>query len=111
VIDTWDAINEAVIMPVFRNGDNAITRLALARGRIFMVRLAFDEARAANPAAVLVLNEFDLSSAYECLIEGVLQAGIPIDRWAYEGSSVTTRFPWTGSPPRSRSPPMNRPCR
>ena len=27
-IDLWDAINEAVIMPVFANGDNAITPLA-----------------------------------------------------------------------------------
>ncbi|MEJ3746842.1 endo-1,4-beta-xylanase [Actinomycetes bacterium KLBMP 9797] len=79
VIDMWDAINEAVIMPVFQNGDNAITRLALDRGRIFMVRMAFEEARAANPAATLVLNDFDLSSAYECLIEGVLEAGVRID--------------------------------
>ncbi|GAB3843914.1 hypothetical protein GCM10029963_19690 [Micromonospora andamanensis] len=70
LIDTWDAINEAVIMPVFDNGDNAITPLARARGRIHLVRLAFEEARAANPAATLVLNDFDLSSAYECLIEG-----------------------------------------
>jgi GH35 family endo-1,4-beta-xylanase len=79
VIDTWDAINEAVIMPVFRNGDNAITRLAHARGRIFMVRMAVEEARAANPSATLVLNDFDLSSAFECLIEGVLAADISID--------------------------------
>jgi GH35 family endo-1,4-beta-xylanase len=79
LIDTWDAINEAVIMPVFENGDNAITRLALARGRIHMVRTAFEEARAANPSAILVLNDFDLSSAYECLIEGALAAGIQID--------------------------------
>ncbi|GIJ22706.1 endo-1,4-beta-xylanase [Micromonospora lutea] len=79
LIDTWDAINEAVIMPVFDNGDNAITPLARARGRIHMVRLAFEEARAANPAATLVLNDFDLSSAYECLIEGVLEAGVRID--------------------------------
>ncbi len=79
LIDTWDAINEAVIMPVFTNGDNAITRLAHARGRIFMVRMAFEEARAANPSATLVLNDFDLSSAYECLIEGVLEAGVPVD--------------------------------
>ena len=50
-----------------------------ARGRIHMVRLAFEEARAANPAATLVLNDFDLSSAYECLIEGVLEAGVRID--------------------------------
>jgi endo-1,4-beta-xylanase len=78
-IDRWDAINEAVIMPVFANGDNAITPLAWDRGRIAMVRLAFEEARAANPAATLVLNDFDLTSAYECLIEGVLEAGIQID--------------------------------
>jgi GH35 family endo-1,4-beta-xylanase len=79
LIDVWDAINEAVIMPVFDNGDNAITPLARARGRIFMVRMAFEEARAANPSATLVLNDFDLSSAYECLIEGVLEAGVQID--------------------------------
>lgn len=79
LIDTWDAINEVVIMPVFDNGDNAITPLARAKGRIPMVRMAFEEARAANPAARLVLNDFDLSSAYECLIEEVLEAGIRID--------------------------------
>ena len=79
VIDTWDAINEVVIMPVFEAEDNAITPLARARGRIPMIRLAFEEARAANPSATLLLNDFDLSSAYECLIEGVLEAGIRID--------------------------------
>ena len=79
VIDSWDAINEVVIMPVFDNGANGITPLARARGRIPMIRMAFDEARAANPSATLLLNDFDLSSAYECLIEGVLEAGIRID--------------------------------
>jgi GH35 family endo-1,4-beta-xylanase len=78
-IDVWDAINEAVIMPVFDNGPNAITPLARARGRIHMVRLAFEEARRADPSATHVLNDFDLSSAYECLIEGVLEAGIRVD--------------------------------
>lgn len=79
LIDTWDAINEVVIMPVFGAEDNAITPLARARGRLHMIRLAFEEARAANPAATLLLNDFDLSSAYERLIEGVLEAGIAID--------------------------------
>jgi GH35 family endo-1,4-beta-xylanase len=79
VIDTWDAINEVVIMPVFTAEKNGITRLAHSIGRIPMVRLAFEEARKANPSATLVLNDFDLSSAYECLIEGVLEAGIQID--------------------------------
>ena len=79
VIETWDAINEVVIMPVFSAEPNGITRLARSIGRIPMIRLAFSEARAANPSATLILNDFDLSSAYECLIEGVLEAGIRID--------------------------------
>ena len=81
VVDTWDAINEVVIMPVFHNEQhrNGITRLAWERGRIATVRLAFDEARKTNPAATLLLNDFDMSTAYECLIEGVLEAGIQVD--------------------------------
>lgn len=87
LIDTWDAINEVVIMPVFDNEEqqNAVTRLCRRIGRIPTVRLAFDEARragdqAGNGAGVrLVLNDFDMSTAYECLIEGVLEAGIQVD--------------------------------
>lgn len=79
VIDTWDAINEAVIMPVFENGENGITRICLANGRIATVRMAFETARESNPKAFLLLNDFDMSTAYECLIEGVLEAGIKID--------------------------------
>ena len=79
VIDLWDAINEVVIMPVFEKEDNAVTRLAAVRGRIAMVRLAFDSAREANPSARLVLNDFDLSVEYEHLVEECLAAGIAID--------------------------------
>jgi endo-1,4-beta-xylanase len=78
LVNIWDAINEAVVMPVAK-AENAITPLAWDRGRIFLVRLACEEARAANPSATLVLNDFDLSTGYECLIEGVLEAGIEID--------------------------------
>lgn len=79
VVDTWDAINEVVIMPVFTAEDNAITRLAHVKGRVEMIRLAFEEARATNPGVTLLLNDFDMSTAYECLIEAVLEADIPID--------------------------------
>lgn len=79
VIDTWDPINEAVIMPVFKAEENAITRLAQREGRVGMVRLAFDTARRANPQATLVLNDFDLSPEYERLIEDCLAAGIRVD--------------------------------
>ena len=79
VVDTWDVINEVVIMPVFEKEDNGITRLCRELGRIELVRQVFDEARAANPGATLLLNDFDLSSAYECLLEGCLEAGVRID--------------------------------
>ncbi len=81
LVDCWDAINEVVIMPVFDNEEqrNGITRLSWERGRIATVAMAFEEARAANPEAVLILNDFDMSTAYECLIEGVLASGTRID--------------------------------
>lgn len=68
-------------MPVFDNEaeQNAVTRLCRRLGRIPMVRLAFDEARRADPGMTLVLNDFDMSTAYECLVEGVLEAGIRVD--------------------------------
>jgi endo-1,4-beta-xylanase len=79
VIHTWDAINEAVIMPVFEKETNAITFLAQRLGRVETVRLAFDTARAANPSLELILNDFDMSPAFERLIEECLAAGISIN--------------------------------
>jgi GH35 family endo-1,4-beta-xylanase len=79
LIDAWDAINEAVIMPVFENGENGITRICRANGRIATVRMAFETARESSPSAFLLLNDFDMSTAFECLIEGVLEAGVRID--------------------------------
>ncbi|MBO0900142.1 endo-1,4-beta-xylanase [Cellulomonas sp. zg-ZUI199] len=79
LVDTWDAINEVVIMPVFTKDTNAVTRVAKSVGRVGMVQLAFDEARAANPAATLLLNDFDMSADYEHLVEDCLAAGVRID--------------------------------
>ena len=79
VIDQWDVINEAVIMPVFDRYENGITRLCKELGRINLIRRMFDTARATNPKATLLLNDFDVSPAYDILVEGCLQAGIQID--------------------------------
>lgn len=79
LIDTWDAVNEAVIMPVFDRYDNGITRLCRELGRVEMVRLAFETARRANPGATLLLNDFDTSADFEHVIEACLDAGIAID--------------------------------
>jgi len=79
LIDTWDVINEVVIMPVFDKYDNAITRICKEYGQVQIVKEVFEAARRANPDAVLILNDFDTSKDYEILIEKCLQAGIPID--------------------------------
>lgn len=79
VIDMWDVINEVVIMPVFDKYDNAMTRVCRQIGRVAMIRNVFEASREANPGAVLLLNDFDMSTAYECLIEACLEGGIKID--------------------------------
>ncbi len=79
VIDAWDVINEVVIMPVFDRGENGITHMAQALGRVGIVEATFAAARETNPAATLLLNDFDMSADYEQLIEGCLAAGIRID--------------------------------
>ncbi len=79
VIEMWDVINEAVIMPIFDRYDNGITRICKELGRIELIRTMFETARATNPEAILLLNDFDVSPAYDILVEGCLEAGIPID--------------------------------
>jgi len=79
LIDMWDVINEVVIMPIFDKYDNGITRICRDRGRINLVRDVFLEAKRANPNAILLINDFEISVAYDILIEGLLEAGVPID--------------------------------
>jgi endo-1,4-beta-xylanase len=110
LIGSWDVVNEAVIAPVFDNGDNAITPLVRELGRVEYIRLAVDEARETDPAVVLHLNDFDLSPAYEALIEEVLAGGIRLDgiglqthmHQGYRGEeevlAITDRFARFGLP-------------
>jgi GH35 family endo-1,4-beta-xylanase len=79
LIDRWDVINEVVIMPIFDKYDNAITRVCKELGRVRMIKEVFHAARSANPQAILMLNDFNVSIDYEILIDGCLQAGAPID--------------------------------
>jgi GH35 family endo-1,4-beta-xylanase len=79
IINIWDVVNEAVIMPVFDRYDNGITRLCKEMGRIELIRTMFEAAREINPNATLILNDFDMSDAYDILVEGCLAAGIKID--------------------------------
>ena len=78
VIDMWDVINEVVIMPIFDKYDNAITRMCQEKGRVKLIKEVFDRAHADNPEATLLLNDFNTSINYEILIDGCLNAGVPI---------------------------------
>ena len=79
VITLWDVINEVVIMPIFDKEDNAITRLCAKLGRVELVKKVFDMARATDPNATLLLNDFNTSEQYRQLIEDCLAAGVPMD--------------------------------
>ena len=79
LIQMWDVINEAVIMPIFDKYDNGITRLCKEMGRIHLIKAMFEAARAENPSAILLINDFDVSPAFDILVEGCLEAGIQID--------------------------------
>jgi GH35 family endo-1,4-beta-xylanase len=78
VIGLWDVINEVVIMPVFDKYDNAITRICKEKGRITLVKEVFAAAKESNPDTVLLINDFNTSVSYEILLEGLLEAGVPI---------------------------------
>lgn len=79
LIDIWDVINEVVIMPIFDKYDNGITRICKDIGRIKLVREVFSAAKKSNPNATLLINDFNTSEAYDILVEGLLEAEIPID--------------------------------
>jgi len=78
-IHMWDVINEVVIMPIFTAEDNAITRLCAKMGRVPLVKAVFDMARATDPNATLLLNDFNTSDKYKELIADCLAADVPID--------------------------------
>lgn len=78
VIDMWDVINEVVIMPIYNKYDNAITRICKELGRVGLVKKVFDAAQETNPDGIFLINDFNLSTNYEILIDGCLNAGVPI---------------------------------
>jgi len=79
LIDTWDVVNEAVIMPDFRGDKNPITPLCRKLGTVELIKQTFAAAGKANGKATLLLNDYDTSPKYERLIEQCLAAGVKID--------------------------------
>ncbi len=78
-VTIWDVINETVIMPDFDKTENAITRLCQHMGRIPLIKALFQEARATDPTATLLINDFNTSDRYLHVIEELLAEGIRPD--------------------------------
>ena len=79
VIDTWDVINEVVIMPVFDKYDNAITRICKRYGRVPLVKMVFDAAFDSNPNGTFLINDFNTSHDYSNLLADCFAAGAKIN--------------------------------
>jgi GH35 family endo-1,4-beta-xylanase len=109
LIDTWDVVNEAVIMPDFQEGgkSNPISQLCRKMSRLEIIKQTFAAAVKANPKATLLLNDFDTSPKYAELIDQCLKAGVRIDvvgiqshmhggyrgaAWAWETCEQFARF-------------------
>lgn len=76
LVDTWDVFNETTVAANF---DNAVGRWVKERGAAECVAEALNLARAANPDAELLYNDFNVSPAFEDLVEQLLARGAPFD--------------------------------
>ncbi|MGD0091697.1 MAG: endo-1,4-beta-xylanase [Planctomycetota bacterium] len=79
LIDNWDVANEFCVTPNHQPDTNPIAKLCRKLGQVELLKLAFNAAHAANPKAVLLLNDFDTSEKYAALLKSCLDAGLPID--------------------------------
>ena len=79
LINRWDVVNESVAMPTYKGESTPIPALASKVGRVELIKQAFAAARKANPDAILILNDYDTSPAFENVIEECLAAAVPID--------------------------------
>ena len=77
LIDTWDVVNEAVVMPSYK--PNAISTLCKRIGRVELLKQTFARARKGNAKATLLINDYDTSSRYADLIGKLKLAGLTPD--------------------------------
>ena len=76
LIDWWDVVNEATVSAKF---DNGVGHWAQRDGVFALVAEALGWARAANPRAVLLYNDYNLSPEYEALARQLADTGQPHD--------------------------------
>ncbi|MCU0522719.1 MAG: endo-1,4-beta-xylanase, partial [Anaerolineae bacterium] len=75
-VDIWDVVNEATVSQRY---DNAVGRWVAREGAADVVATALGWARAANPDATLLYNDFNISEAFASLVGALLDRGAPVD--------------------------------
>jgi GH35 family endo-1,4-beta-xylanase len=83
LIDVWDVVNEATHFErdEFRRRAPKLTRMWQEAGRVAFARDCFRHARAANPGATLLLNDYRTDAAYAALLRELAEdpGGRPFD--------------------------------
>ena len=89
-IDVWDVVGDATTAKGAQTGLGAWARKA---GPGPFTADAFKWARAANPAALLVYNDYKLDADFTSLIEEVEKAGGPVDVLWLEAHMIGSEWP------------------
>ena len=93
-IAIWDVVNEAT---VGSTADNAIGRWMARNGPAACTAEALNWARAANPSATLLYNDFNVSPAFEQLCADLAERGAPVDAIGIQSHMHKGAWPVTRS--------------
>jgi len=76
LINIWDVVNEATVS---HNFDNAVGRWIKKNGAAKCVAESLNWARAGNPSATLLYNDFNVGPEFETLVKTLLELGAPVN--------------------------------
>ena len=76
LIDTWDVVNEAIVMP---ERPEPVGRLCKEMGNVKLIAAAFEVARKTHPKATLLLNDYIHDERFVQLIRRCLDAKVSLD--------------------------------
>ena len=92
LIDRWDVVNEAQDAA---NADNGVGNLAKSEGAVPYVAEAIEWARAANPKATLLYNDYKLDDGYSKLVTGLFEKNASVDALGLQSHMHRGEWPLT----------------
>src|SRR5262249_52371986 len=90
LINRWDVVNEAQVADRI---DNGLGHWAKRDGAAAVVAEATQWARAANPGAGLLYNDYKLDDGYKKLAQGVFEHGGPVDAFGLQSHMHRGEWP------------------